>query len=285
MNKYVSKEIAQRIEKHRTEQSDAVKRSKSTIDLVLTAYFQREGSKSTLDLDKSFKKFTLSQIKLFLFSGHDTTSSTVCYLFYVLASKPAILKRVRDEHNKMLGSDASESASLISSDPFVLNQLPYTIAIIKEVLRMYPAVSSTRAGEPDFSVIDDAGLHYPTNDFLVWANPQIIHRDPTYWMQPDDFLPERWLVSPGDPLYPVKGAWRPFEHGPRNCIGQELAMIELKIILVMTVRRFELTLAYEKIDNVSKRRGVKTIHGERGYQVQRAQPSDDLPVQVTALID
>lgn len=284
MNKYVSKEIARRVEKRRTEQFEIVKRSKSIIDLVLTAYFQREGSKSTLDLDKSFKKFTLSQIKLFLFSGHDTTSSTVCYLFYVLASKPAILKRVRDEHNKVLGSDASESASLIISDPFVLNQLPYTIAIIKEVLRMYPAVSSTRAGEPDFSVIDDAGHHYPTNDFLVWANPQIIHRDPTYWMRPDEFLPERWLVSPGDPLYPVKGAWRPFEHGPRNCIGQELAMIEMKVILVMTVRKFELTLAYEKLDNSSKRRGIKTVHGERGYQVQRAQPSDDLPVQVTALI-
>ncbi|KAG6991150.1 hypothetical protein G7Y79_00056g090310 [Physcia stellaris] len=284
MNKYVYKEIARRVEKHRIEQSGTVKRSKSIIDLVLTAYFQREGSKSTMDLDKSFKKFTLSQIKLFLFSGHDTTSSTVCYLFYVLASKPAILERVRDEHNKVLGSDAPESASLIISDPFVLNQLPYTIAIIKEVLRMYPAVSSTRAGEPNFSVIDDAGHHYPTNDFLVWANPQIIHRDPTYWMRPDDFLPERWLVSPGDPLYPVKGAWRPFEHGPRNCIGQELAMIEMKVILVMTVRQFELTLAYEKLDKLSGRRGIKTVHGERGYQVQRAQPSDDLPVQVTALI-
>lgn len=284
MNNYVSKEIARRIEKYRTSDSDAVMRSKSIIDLVLTAYFQREGSKSTLDVDKSFKRFTLSQIKLFLFSGHDTTSSTVCYLFYVLASKPAVLKRVRDEHNKVLGPDASTSASLIISDPFVLNQLPYTLAVIKEVLRMYPAVSSTRAGEPNFSVIDDAGQHYPTNDFLVWANPQIIHRDPTYWIQPDSFLPDRWLVSPGDPLYPVKGAWRPFEHGPRNCIGQELAMIEMKVILVMTVRRFELTLAYEKLDILSKRSGIKTVYGERGYQIQRAQPSDDLPVQVTALL-
>ena len=232
-------------------------------------------------MDSTFKRVAMSQIKLFLFSGHDTTSSTVCYIFYVLAMNPTVLARVRAEHASIIGLEASKTASLVKSDPFLLNQLPYTLAVIKETLRMYPAVSSTRAGEPNFSVSDDTGRLFPTDGFLVWANPQPIHRDPTYWEQPDSFLPERWLVTPGDPLHPVKGAWRPFEHGPRNCIGQELAMLEIKVIMVMTVRRFEIELMYEQ-SGCGK--GIRTVYAQRGYQIQRAQPSDDLPCRVTKAV-
>ena len=235
-------------------------------------------------MDKAFKKFTMSQIKLFLFSGHDTTSSTVCYIFYILANNPTVLAQVRSEHASVIGLDASKTASTIASAPFLLNRLPYTIAVVKEVLRMFPAVSGTRAGEHNFSVTDDTGRHFPTDGFLVWDNPQAIHRDPTYWLRPDDFVPERWLVGPGDPLYPIKGAWRPFSHGPRNCIGQELAMIEMKVIMVLTARRFDVGLAYVELDRAKGTRGIKAVYGERGYQIQRAQPSDNLPCRVAEII-
>ena len=99
-------------------------------------------------MDISFKKVIMSQVKLFLFSGHDTTSSSVCYIFYILATNPPVLARIRDEHALVLGPDASQTASLVASDPFLLNQLPYTLAVIKETLRMYPAVSSTLRVSP-----------------------------------------------------------------------------------------------------------------------------------------
>ena len=192
--------------------------------------------------------------------GHDTTSSTACYIFYVLATHPAILARLRAEHVSVLGPDATETASVIISDPLLLNKVPYTLAVIKETLRMYPAVSSIRAGEPNFSVSDDAGRRFPTDGFLVWANPQPVHRDPAYWKQSDDFLPERWLVEPGDPLYPIKGAWRPFKHGARNCIGQELAILEMKVIMVMTVRLFQIELMYDDLD---RSKVIRTVYGQR----------------------
>ena len=226
----------------------------------------------------------MNQIKLFLFSGHDTTSSTVCYIFYIFATNPTVLTQIRSEHASVIGLDTSETASVIASDLFLLNRLPYTLAVIKEVLRMFPAVSGTRAGEHNFSVIDDTGRHFPTNGFLVWDDPQAIHRDPTYWLRPDDFIPERWLVEPGDPLYPIKGAWRPFSHGPRNGIGQELAIMEMKVIIVTTARRFDIRLAYEDLDRARGNRGMTTVYGEKGYQIQRTQPSDDLPCQVTRTI-
>lgn len=115
----------------------------------------------------------------------------------------------------------------------------------------------------------DAGRLSPMDCFLVWENPQPIHRDLTYWKQSDDFLSERWLLKPDDPLFYVKGGWRPFEHGPRNRIGQELAMLEIK-----TLRNYKIDLMYEDLQSAKR---IRTVYGQRCYQLQRAQPSDDLP--------
>lgn len=284
MNDYVARKIEGRFAELRNEGSDSIKGRRSIIDLVLTTYLAENAERKSQDMDNTFKQFTMNQIKLFLFSGHDTTISTVCYIFYIFATSPTVLTLIRSEHASVISLDTSETASVITSDPFLLNRLPYTLAVIKEVLRMFPAVSGTRAGEHNFSVIDDTGRHFPTNGFLVWDDPQAIHRDPTYWLRPDDFIPERWLVEPGDPLYPIKGAWRPFSHGPRNGIGQELAIMEMKVIIVTTARRFDIRLAYEDLDRARGNRGMTTVYGEKGYQIQRTQPSDDLPCQVTRTI-
>lgn len=285
MNNYVRKEIDDRFATLQRVDDRPKESGKSIIDLVLTAYLSEDPARKTKPRENTFKDFTMAQIKLFLFSGHDTTSSTVAYLFYTLASKPPILARIRAEHDAVLGPNAPETAQRVASNPLLLNQLPFTTAVIKETLRLYPAVSSTRAGEPNFHVVDDSGRQYPTNGLLVWANPLVIHRDPAYWPQPDEFIAERWLVAAEDRLHPLKGAWRPFEHGPRNCIGQELAMIEMKVIMVMTSRSFDFSLAYKDLDGAKASDGINTVHGERGYQIQRAQPSDDLPCQVSLVVN
>lgn len=65
------------------------------------------------------------------------------------------------------------------------------------------------------------------------------------------FLPERWAAPAGDPLHisdEAKYAWRPFEWGPMSCIGMELAMVELKMALVLTVREVEIVTALEDWD-------------------------------------
>ncbi|KAI4263949.1 MAG: hypothetical protein L6R35_007321, partial [Caloplaca aegaea] len=292
MNQYVTRTIDSRYAELTSGQEGHPEHaSKSIIDLVLTAYLSENPSKDKLpDMDTTFKRFTMNQIKLFLFSGHDTTSSTVCYIFYILATRHKVRVQVRAEHDAVFGSETSKTASLIMADPTLLNRLPYTIAVIKEILRMYPAVSSTRIGEPDFNVVDAAtGQRFPTQDFLVWDVVQGIHRDPTYWPRPDDFVPERWLaLAPGDPLHPIKGAYRPFSHGPRNCIGQELAMMEMKVIIALTARQFDITLGYEVLDQAAAAAAnkskdiIRTVGGERGYQVGRAQPEGDLPCYVKA---
>ena len=252
--------------------------TKSIVSLALQTYLAEDDSRTSVD--DTFRTFTISQIKQFLFSGHDTTSSTVCYIFYLLSTDDKILRRVRDEHTQVFGSKLTERIRRLEEEPHLLNQLPYTAAVLKETMRLFPVGSSLRGGEPGFHVRDSDGRSFPTDGFLVWAVSQPLHRDPSYWPQPDDFLPNRWLVEPGDPLYPIKGAWRPFEYGPRNCIGQELTMIEMKIAMILVLQMFDIEVAYKDIDE-RKPRKPNSVSGERAYQLSLAGPSDGLPCRVT----
>lgn len=88
-------------------------------------------------------------------------------------------------------------------------------------------------------------------------------------------------MGPGDPLYPVKGAWRPFEFGPRNCVGQELAMLEIRVVLALTVREFDFSDAYAEWDRCNPGKGGR-VGGERGYQVLLggAHPQGGFPCRV-----
>lgn len=134
MDRYISPEVDARFEIHRTslksEKNDPSKiRSKSVVDLALAAYLkQNPNASNSGGIDPIFKEIAINQMKLFLFSGHDTTSSTVCYVLYLLTVYPWALSRLRAEHDEILGGDSSQAANRISEDPYLINKLPYTTA-------------------------------------------------------------------------------------------------------------------------------------------------------------
>lgn len=274
MNEYLYPELDRQIATFRAQSSEP---TKSIVRLALQTYLAQDDSPK--DVDETFKTFAISQIKQFLFSGYDTTSSTVCYMFYLLSTHPAVLDRVRDEHDRTLGSSLDQKVQKLKEEPYVLNQLPYSLAVCKETLRLFPTASTLRAGEPGFQVQDGQGRLLPTEGFMVWGISQHLHRDKTYWDQPDVFRPDRWLVGPEDPRYPVKGAWRPFEFGPRNCIGQELALIDMKIAMVLVLSMFDIAIAYTEIDRQKPRR-PNNVNGERAYQATVGAPSGGLPCRI-----
>ena len=285
MVQYISKELDTRF-KRRSEMTKE-DRSKAIIDLALTNYLAEQiQPHSSHGIDATFRDFATCQIRTFVFAGHDSTSSTICYAFHLLSIHPPIRRLLISEHNNVLGPDYKQAASHITENPHLLNQLPYTLAVVKETLRLYPPASSTRCGEPDHFIYGPNGHKLPTDGFLVWANTYAIHHDPSYWPEPYEFIPERWLVANGDRLYPLKGAYRPFEFGPRNCIGQELAMLELKLVLIMTVREFDIRTVYEEWDKLHPRKGPKHVNGNRAYQIPSgsAHPCDGLPCRVSLVI-
>lgn len=286
MDKYILPEVNARIANwKRQDSAQDIKRGKSVIDLALKAYLKNDKvDKSVYGSDKAFIDTSVNQMKLFLFSGHDTTSSTICYIFHVLSTYPNILSRLRAEHDQVFGSDPAQATACITNDPYLINKLPYTVAVIKETMRLFPAASTTRSGEEGFNVADALGQQYPTDGCLIWLIPHAIQRDPAFWPQADKLIPERWLVGPGDPLHPVKNTWRPFEHGPRACIGIELSMIEMKVAMVLVARSFDIEIMYKELDAGRKQKGIiRTVEGERAYQLGMGQPSENLPCRVRSV--
>ncbi len=134
--------------------------------------------------------------------------------------------------------------------------------MINEILRLFPVASSFCGGELACYVEDPDGRPLSTDGYLIWAVSQPVHRDAAHGPKPDTFIPDRWSLAPRDPVYPVKDAWRPFEFGPRNCIGQELTMMEIKIAMRQS------------------KGAPRNVKGERAYQLTFAGPSDDLPCKV-----
>ncbi len=286
MDRYISEEIdkrlAERMEEH--PQQSSSKRSKSIVSLLLQELHEETAEKDTERATEAMKKEMIPQLRVFLFAGHDTTSSTLLFCYYLLSSHPEALSRVLAEHDKIFGPDATLTHDIIHQDPHRLNQLPYTIAVIKEVLRLFPPAASMRMGRPGAEIVDEEGRRYPTEGCSVLAATFTIHRNPKYWVDAEEFRPERWLVGPEDPLYPAKGAWRPFEWGLKSCIGQYLALLEMRIALVMTLRELRIAPAYEEWDALHPRSGIKTVNGNRAYQAEHggggAHPADGFPVKV-----
>ena len=286
MDKYVENQLDQRFSEYKADHKD--KRNKAIIDLVLQNYIPDEENaefkKSSDSLDPEFRAFAISQIRLFVFLGHDSTSSTVCYILHLLYTNPDARFQLRQEHDDILGIGVDGLPSLLKSQPYLVNNLPYTTAVIKEALRLFPPAGSSRAGHPTVTLLSDTGKECSIEDLAAVV---IVHtelqRSPFYWKQPDTFLPERWLVKPDHDLYPVKGAYRAFEIGPRNCVAQAFSMTELKVVLACLVRKFQFSPAYDELDRLNPPKTERRMYrGERAYQIEEgaAHPVDHYPCRV-----
>lgn len=249
--KYIGEIIDKRFNEIKASATEKDK-AKALLPAALTHYVNnaRSNGSSTDRLDPAFKSSLISNSIIFMVAGHETSSTTICMCIHSLATNPEYLRRLRAEHDAVFGKDISTEhiMSTVQQEPERLNQLPYTLAVIKETLRLYPPVSGIRQGSPEVSLPDDSGKLFPTAGVKIWTLHTAMHLNEKYWPEPERFIPDRWLAREGDALYPTKGAWRPFEHGSRNCIGQALALIELKLVLVMTMREFDFEPAYAEDD-------------------------------------
>ncbi len=150
MDQYLDTEIDKRFEElalARASSKESSSKSKSIISLSMDKYMENLGH-SRESSKKAFKKLAKPQLRMFLFAGHDTTSSTLLYCYFLLSSHPTVLSRVRYEHDGVFGPNfsAEDVKQTIASEPTLLNQITYTSAVIKEVLRLFPPAASMRNG-------------------------------------------------------------------------------------------------------------------------------------------
>jgi len=121
-----------------------------------------------------------------------------------------------------------------------LDQLPYTQAIIKESMRLYPPAWSIGREVVDSFKLGGCDLQ-PGN--LIFLSQWSMHRDPRYFPAPEQFRPERWMNGEEQQL--PQGAYFPFGDGPRACIGRGFALMEATLILATLARQFHFQLNAE----------------------------------------
>lgn len=186
------------------------------------------------------------QLLTFFFAGHDSTGVLLSWIFYELSSCSRARDCIKEELDALFGTDTRpeivQEALRSEAGPTLVKRMKYISAVVKETLRLYPPASTARYVSPGrgFTVRDlsSSGEVYCLDDTIMVNCHRILQRDETVYHSPDNFIPERWLDAAAG--YPAS-AWRPFERGPRNCIGQELALLEACIVVAVLARHFHFT--------------------------------------------
>jgi len=172
------------------------------------------------------------EVMTLLFAGHDTTTSTVAFMFYELAHHPEVVHRLLAEQAELLGDHKPSAKQLMRGELAQLEQ------VLDETLRLYPPawVGPRRSIEP----FEIAGVRAP-GGAPVFYSSWVSHRLPDVWKEPDSFRPERFAPEAKRAL--PKGAYIPFGAGPRICIGMRFGQLEIRTIATAMLSRFSYELA------------------------------------------
>lgn len=159
----------------------------------------------------------------FLAAGHETTARTLTWTLYLLSQSPDILAEVEQE---------LDTAELDRGAPETwMDALPWTMAVIKESLRLYPSAPVLARSSIDDDVVGGVPIPAKTD---VLVSTWLLHRHRDLWPDADEFRPQRFLGEAGETIN--RFAYLPFGIGPRVCIGARFAMMEMAIVLAVLLR-------------------------------------------------
>ena len=213
---------------------------------------------------KNTRKQRREQVKTFLAAGHESSALALTWIFLLLDGKPEADRCLARELNTVLGGRLPRYDDLPS--------LPFTQAVVKEALRLYPPVWIT--GRKAIARCEIAGHAVPTGS-LILTSQWAVHRSTRYFPDPETFRPERWLTEPTDlPRF----AYFPFGGGPRVCIGQNFAFVESVLLLASIAQRYRLSLdTPQAIDpwatmTLRPPTGIMMRLGERDLSPARSSP-------------
>ncbi|KAK7869160.1 hypothetical protein R5R35_006617 [Gryllus longicercus] len=183
------------------------------------------------------------EVDTFMFEGHDTTSSGLSFCLWSLAESPDCQEKAYEELFEIFGDSDRDTTT---ED---LGKMKYLECVIKESLRLYPSVPFFLRELNEDVKIEGINIVAGTT---VGLSPAIMHKNPKYFPNPEKFDPERFTAENVRGRHPY--AYVPFSAGPRNCIGQKFAMMEIKVLISKVLRNYKLigvgrkpTFSYELI--------------------------------------
>ena len=169
------------------------------------------------------------EVTTFLLAGQETTSLALTWTFYLLSQHAAVRERLEAELDVVLCGRPPAYPDLPN--------LPFTRRVVDEAMRLYPpAWGFSRQALGD----DELGGYRLPRGWLAFLIPYVLHRHPAYWPEPDRFDPDRFL--PERSAERPKFAYLPFGAGPRQCIGNQFALLEAHLAVATLAQAYRLDL-------------------------------------------
>ena len=163
-------------------------------------------------------------------AGHETTANALTWTWYLLSQSPDVEQKLHAEVDSALGGRLPTVADV--------ERLPYATRVITESMRLYPpAWLVGRRAVEDYNI---KGYFVPARSLVVMSE-WIVHRDGRFFPDPERFDPDRW--TPEFKAALPRFAYFPFGGGPRQCIGEGFAWMELVLVLATLAQRWRLALA------------------------------------------
>lgn len=181
----------------------------------------------------SFNEF-VAQCFVFFIAGFETSSILMTFILYELAKHPNVQEKLRREiKNVLIRNDGALTYDCLS-------ELSYLDCVVNEVLRLYPPlINLQRVVTKDYKVPDTEYL-LKKGDFLI-VPLYSIQRDPQYFPNPSEFIPERFNDENIGDIKPF--TFLPFGDGPRVCVGQRFGMMEIRVGLVTLLKQYKFTVS------------------------------------------
>ncbi|TYP78328.1 MULTISPECIES: cytochrome P450 [Nitrosomonas] len=189
------------------------------LDMLLKARDDNNGEKMT---DRQVR----DEVITIFSAGHETTANLLSWTLYLLVRHPGALARLREELDRLLQGKIPNAADL--------QQLVYTRAVLSESMRLRPPASFLLRKVSKDTEVDDYFLKAGRLAIFSIFN---LHHHADFWPQPEQFDPERFLVSQNR-----RYSFIPFGTGERICIGSHFALMESQLLLCMIIQHCDLQL-------------------------------------------
>ncbi|XP_078000057.1 cytochrome P450 4F2-like [Glandiceps talaboti] len=229
VHQYSQNVIKQRQTVLKLEEEKGVKKTRKYVDFldILLAARDEDGIGLT---DKEIR----DEVDTFMFEGHDTTASAISWCLYNLAKNPQHQQKCRQEIDKILDS---KDEDVIEWDD--ISKLTYLTMCLKESMRLNPPVPFVGRRLTKPLVIPDLQVTIPQGEW-IGISFMALHDNTYIWEDSETFDPLRFTPENCQTRSPY--AFVPFSAGPRNCIGQNFALNEMKVTIALILRNFELTV-------------------------------------------
>ncbi|CAF1381265.1 unnamed protein product [Adineta ricciae] len=247
--------VDQIISDRRSDRSKSLSSNEDILDLLLSA------------VDTQGKSFTNEEIKdqalTFVLAGHETTGNLMTWCMFILMTNENVFKACQNEIDRIFPNGIEPTYEH-------LNELVVCEAVLYETLRLYPPASfiARKCLREHYIGSENHRQIYIPKGAEILVNTYALHRRKEFWSNPDEFDYTRWIRDPltgRKPKLTHPFCYLPFAAGPRNCIGQNFALLEAKVILAMFVQRchFELEPGQKIVPDLRI-----TIHAKYGLRAK-----------------